>query len=77
MYQGYVEAVLSRAALRGQSLDFALSNDHNQWYGTGKNRYQGYYDHRTIVKLGRQFSQDQLARASPKRVTGFQLCSDE
>jgi hypothetical protein len=59
--QGYVEAVLNRAALRHETLDDTLSSDHDQWYGTGKNRYQGYYDHKTIAQLGKQFHPDQLS----------------
>ena len=53
--QGYVEGVLTRVALRHASLDDTLSSDHDQWYGTGANRYRGYYDHKTIAHLGDQF----------------------
>jgi hypothetical protein len=59
--RGYVEGVLTRAARRKQSVDDTISSDHDQWYGTGDKRHQGYYDHRTITHLGDQFPADQLS----------------
>jgi hypothetical protein len=64
-WQAYIESTMNRAASRGMSLNDTISSARSQWYGTGKNKYRGYYPDSTISHLNDPVSDSLKAKFDP------------